>query len=147
ERGTLVHHLFERFYRAWHAAGRGAITPATLPDALAAFADLTREVLSRFPAADRALEEARLLGSIVGRGVAERVFELESDSGGEVVDRFVELDLRGRFNFPALSGISQREIEIRGKADRIDVFDTGGLRVVDYKLSLLPDVDTSVQLP
>jgi RecB family exonuclease len=147
ERGTLVHHLFERFYRAWHAAGRGAITPATLPDALSAFAELAREVLSRFPEADRALEEARLLGSIVGRGVAERVFELESDSGAEVVDRFVELDLRGRFNFPALSGISQREIEIRGKADRIDVFDTGGLRVVDYKLSRLPDVETSVQLP
>jgi RecB family exonuclease len=146
ERGTLVHALFEAFYREWRACGHGAITPATLPEAIAAFGRLTREKLAALPAADAALEEARLLGSIVARGMAERVFELESDAGGDIVDRLIEFPLEGPFSFPTLNGFSQREIAIRGKADRIDVFRTGELRVIDYKLSRLPDTEASIQI-
>jgi RecB family exonuclease len=146
ERGTLVHDLFERFYRSWQADGLGTITPATLPDAVARFAALTREALARLPEPDRALEETRLLGSIVGRGLAERVFELESDAGGRIVERLIEHPLAGAFTFPLLSGLRQRTVEIRGKADRIDVFEDGSLRVIDYKLGRLPDTDTSVQI-
>jgi RecB family exonuclease len=146
ERGTLVHDLFERFYRAWHAQGEGTITPATLPAAVALFASLTRQALSDLPEADRALEETRLLGSIVARGLAERVFELESDAGGRVTDRLLEFNLRGPFTFPQLLGIKQKTIEVRGKADRVDVFDDGSIRVIDYKLGRLPDVATSVQI-
>jgi RecB family exonuclease len=145
ERGTLVHDLFERFYKAWQADGRGTITPETLPDAVARFADLARRALARYPEADRALEETRLLGSIVARGLAERVFELECDAGGTIVDRLVEHPLNGPFQFPRLSGLLQVGIEIRGKADRIDVFDDGTLRVIDYKLGRLPD-PTSIQI-
>ena len=146
ERGTLVHELFERFYRAWQAEGHGTITPATLPDAVALFASLTREALAPLPEADRALEETRLLGSIVARGLAERVFELESDAGGRVVNRLIECDLRGPFPFPQLLGIKQKTIEVRGKADRVDVFDDGSLRVIDYKLGRLPDPEISIQI-
>ena len=140
ERGTLVHALFEQFYREWQAEGRGAISAATLPDALDRFARLTRSALASLPAADRALEETRLLGSIVARGLAERVFELEADAGGTVVDRLIEFDLRGPFVFPALGGLRQTTVEIRGKADRIDVFANGSIRVIDYKLGRVPDV-------
>ena len=146
ERGTLVHELFERFYRAWQAQGDGTITPSTLPNAIALFATLTRQALSHLPEADRALEETRLLGSIVARGLAERVFELESDAGGRVVDRLLEFDLRGPFSFPQQLGLKQKTIEVRGKADRVDVFHDGSLRVIDYKLGRLPDVATSVQI-
>jgi PD-(D/E)XK nuclease superfamily protein len=146
ERGTLVHELFERFYRAWQAQGHGTITPATLPDAVALFASLTREALAPLPEADRALEETRLLGSIVARGLAERVFELESDAGGRVVNRLIECDLRGPFTFPQLLGITEKTIEVRGKADRVDVFDDGSLRVIDYKLGRLPDPEISIQI-
>ena len=146
ERGTLVHELFERFYRTWHAQGEGTITPATLPRAVAVFATLTRQALAHLPEADRALEETRLLGSIVARGLAERVFELESDAGGRVVDRLLEFELRGPFTFPQLLGLKQKTVEVRGKADRVDVFDDGSLRVIDYKLGRLPDVTTSVQI-
>jgi len=146
ERGNLVHELFERFYRDWHADGQGAITEANLPDALARFARLTAEALSKYPEPDRVLEETRLLGSIVARGIAERVFELEADEGGAVTDRLVEFDLRGPFEFPLLGGMASKTIGIRGKADRIDIFDDGSLRVVDYKLSRLPDVKTSIQI-
>jgi len=144
ERGNLVHDLFERFYRAWNEEGRGTITPATLPEAIARFTDLTHQALARYPEADRALEETRLLGSIVAHGIAERVFELEADAGGDVVRRLLEFELKGPFTFQV--GFKSHRIEIRGKADRIDVFRDGTLRVVDYKLSKLPDLDSSVQI-
>jgi hypothetical protein len=98
------------------------------------------------PEADRVLERTRLLGSLVAPGIAERVFELEVDSAGQVARRLLESDLRGPFDFPQLGGLKQRTIEIAGKADRIDVLDDGSLRVVDYKLSRLPDKETSIQI-
>jgi RecB family exonuclease len=145
ERGTLLHELFERFHRAWQADGRGAITAATLPEAIARFSALTREALASLPAADRVLEETRLLGSIVGRGVAERVFELEVEAGRPVVDRHLEFELQGPFAFPLLNGLRHVRIAVRGKADRIDVYDDGSIGVVDYKLGRVPD-DHSVQV-
>ena len=146
ERGTIIHKLFEQFYKTWQAEGQGTITPATLPRAVELFGRLTREELAHMSAADRTLEETRLLGSIVGRGIAERVFELESDLGDKIVHRLLEIDLRGPFVFPQMGGFKQKTIEIRGKADRVDVFANGSLRVVDYKLSKLPDLDLAVQI-
>jgi ATP-dependent helicase/DNAse subunit B len=146
ERGILVHSLFERFFRDWHATGAAAITEDTLSEALGRFAALAKSALARLPAPDRALEEVRLLGSIVARGLAERVFELEIDSGARIVDRLLEVDLRGPFIFPRLNGLDRRTIQIRGKADRVDVLEGGGLRVIDYKLSKAPDPETSIQV-
>jgi len=146
ERGNLVHNLFEQFYRSWDARASGTITAANLPDAVALFAELTDTALARLPEADRVLERTRLLGSLVAPGVAERVFELEADKGGEIVRRLLESDLRGPFTFPLLGGLKTRVVEIRGKADRIDVFADGSLRVIDYKLSRLPDIKSSIQI-
>ena len=146
ERGNLVHNLFEQFYRSWDSRGAGTITAANLPDAVALFAELADEALARLPEADRVLERTRLLGSLVAPGVAERVFELEADKGGTIVRRHLESDLRGPFTFPLLAGLKTRVVEIRGKADRIDVFDDGSLRVIDYKLSRLPDLKSSIQI-
>jgi len=146
ERGMLVHHLFEQFFRDWDQDPGGSITAATLPEAIARFTALTETALARMPEADRVLERTRLLGSLVAPGIAERVFELEVDSAGQVARRLLESDLRGPFDFPQLGGLKQRTIEIAGKADRIDVLDDGSLRVVDYKLSRLPDKETSIQI-
>jgi RecB family exonuclease len=146
ERGMLIHQLFEQFFRDWETAPGGAITAATLPDALARFAALTESALARLPEADRALERTRLLGSLVAPGIADRVFELEVDAKGEVTRRLLESDLRGPFDFPQLGGLKTRTIEIAGKADRIDVFADRSIRVVDYKLSRLPDKETSIQI-
>ena len=87
-----------------------------------------------------------MLGSLVAPGVAERVFELEADEGGVIVKRLLEEELKGPFAFPQLGGLKTRTVEISGKADRIDVFDDGSLRVVDYKLSKLPDTRASIQI-
>lgn len=146
ERGILMHDLFERFYRAWDEGGNGTITPAKLPDAVAMFTEMARATCARLPDADRVLEETRLLGSLVARGVAERVFELEAEDSSEVVRRHLEAVLRGPFRFPILGGLDQRTIEINGKADRIDVFKDGSLRVVDYKLGRMPNLKSSIQI-
>lgn len=146
ERGTLLHGLFEDFYRAWGQAGQTTITPELLPEAVAMFGAVTRQVLSRLPEPDRALEGTRLLGSLVGLGVAERVFELEADSSVPVEARLLEWALTGPFVFPVHHGLARRTIDIRGKADRIDILADGTLRVVDYKLGRMPDVKTSIQI-
>jgi RecB family exonuclease len=146
ERGNLLHDLLERFYRDWQAAGHGAITPALLPEAVSQFAELARATLDRLPDADRALEHTRLLGSLVARGVAERVFELEAEADERVDYRLLEEPLKGTFVFPKHSGLAQTEIAINGKADRIDVLTDGRIRVIDYKLGRMPDLESSIQI-
>jgi RecB family exonuclease len=79
-------------------------------------------------------------------GVAERVFELEADSRTEIRERWLECELNGSFRFPTHHGFGERLIEIRGKADRIDILVDGTLAVVDYKLGRLPDVTSSIQI-
>lgn len=137
ERGTLLHRLFEDFYREWDAAGHGAITAANLPDAITEFERLAREALAMLPEADRAVETARLLGSIVMRGAAERVFLLEADHEGVVKRRWLEHQVNGTYEFPA-GFAPPKSIAIRGVADRIDEMSDGSLRLIDYKLSRPP---------
>lgn len=146
ERGTLLHDLFERFYREWQAAGYGRITPALLPDALSRFAALTTATLAMLPDADRVLEETRLLGSLVARSVAERVFELEAGLDQDVAVRLLEQPITGAFRFPRRSGLEQVTVEIRGKADRVDVLADGRLLVFDYKLGRMPALSSSIQV-
>jgi RecB family exonuclease len=146
ERGTLLHRMFEEFYRQWQRRGHGAITSALMPDAAALFTEIADAALSELPGPDAALERMRLLGSLASRGVAERVFEIEAASGSVVVERLLEMELAGAFRFPVRHGLAERDIQIRGKADRVDVLGDGSVRVVDYKLGRMPDLDTSVQV-
>ena len=141
QRGTLVH-VVRRVLpgvaanRPRHDRGRiaaGGAGSVRSPD---------RDALSNSQA-DRALEKR---GCWVHRSrTGRRVFELEADSGGGSSIGSLN-SLEGPFTFPRLHGLAQRVVEIRGKADRIDVFANGELRVVDYKLSKLPDRDTSIQI-
>lgn len=78
--------------------------------------------------------------------MADRVFALEVAAAAGVVERLIESELNGRFRFPVRGGLDERVIEIRGKTDRIDVLDDGTLRVIDYKLGRMPDLDSSVQI-
>lgn len=137
ERGTLLHSVFETFYRQWDAEGRGAITADSVPDAIAQFEALARAALATLPEPDRVLETARLMGSIVMRGAAERVFLLEADDDRQVERRFMEHQVNGTYDFPAGFAPAKR-ITIRGVADRIDQFTDGSLRLIDYKLSRPP---------
>jgi hypothetical protein len=97
ERGTFLHALFEHFYDRWQRLGHGAITNANMPDAQALFGALADEMLERLPAADRALERMRIIGSVVAPGVADRVFELEAAASDAVIARRLEVPIEGPF--------------------------------------------------
>lgn len=146
ERGTLLHAVFEDFYRAWQAEGRGAITVENLADAERGFAAAVERAIATLPDADRVLERLRLLGSVVAPGVADRVFEVEIAAGLPVRARLIEVDLAGTFRFPTRHGLAERDIAVRGKADRIDVLEDGAVRVIDYKLGRMPKLEASVQI-
>jgi RecB family exonuclease len=145
EQGQFLHEVFQEFFSVWHASGRRAITTVNVRDALALFERVTEEQLLSLAEADRALARTHLLGSAVAAGLAERAFAFELEQGGEVLDRLLEFELEGRFEFSSAGGT--RAIALRAKADRIDLMVDGTLRVIDYKLSRAPKQARALQLP
>jgi hypothetical protein len=122
------------------------VTSANMPEAQALFAVVADALLERLPEADRAVERLRIVGSVVASGVADRVFELEAATTETVVARRLEVPIEGPFIFPVRGGLASRIIDIKGKADRVDVLGDGSLRVIDYKLGRMPDLAASVQV-
>lgn len=144
-RGRLVHEVLQEFFAVWQQSGRGAITADTFDDAVAEFARVAERRLATLAEADRDLERARLLGSAVATGMAGRAFEFETGSDAAVVERLLEYPLDGEFEVQGASG--PRAVQIRGKADRIDLLSDGTLRVIDYKLGGAPKAGLAIQLP
>jgi RecB family exonuclease len=145
ERGQFLHDVFETFFREWQASGRQTITTSNVADAHALFARVAEERLATLPEADRALERTHLLGSAAAPGLAERAFSFEIEQGGAVIERLLEHALEGTFVFR--SGDAERQVQLRAKADRIDLMDDGRLRVIDYKLGKAPKPSRVLQLP
>jgi RecB family exonuclease len=145
ERGQLLHEVFEQFFAAWHREGRGAVTAANLPAALVRFEQIAEARLAQLSEADRALERTYLLGSAAAPGLAERAFAIEIEHGAGVVERLLEYALEGEFEFRGPDG--SRRINIRAKADRIDLLDDGTLRIIDYKSGRAPRTTRALQLP
>jgi RecB family exonuclease len=145
ERGQLLHEVFETFFAAWHREGRGAVTAANLPEALGRFEQIAEARLAQLSEADRALERTYLLGSAAAPGLAERAFAIEIEHGAGVVERLLEYALEGEFEFKGPDG--PRRINIRAKADRIDLLDDGTLRIIDYKSGRAPRTTRALQLP
>jgi CRISPR/Cas system-associated exonuclease Cas4 (RecB family) len=145
ERGQLLHGVFEAFYRAWHARGRSGVGTGDLEEALALFEDVAEEQLQALPEGDRALERTYLLGSAASPGLAERAFAVEIEQGIAVVERLLEYQFEGPFDFEGPD--ERRSVRVRGKVDRIDVLADGTLRVIDYKLGRAPKTARALQLP
>lgn len=145
ERGHFVHGVFETFFQSWQAAGHGTITIENVADALTMFEAVADRRLETLPEADRALERTHLLGSAAASGLAERAFAFEIEQGGAVVERLLEHVLEGPFVFAGPDGA--RTVQVRAKADRIDLMADGTLRIIDYKLSRAPKQARALQLP
>lgn len=145
ERGQFVHAVFETFFREWQASGQGTVTTANLPEAVALFQTIAERQLEKLPESDRALERTHLLGSAAAPGLAERAFAFEIEQGGAVIERLLEHELDGAFEFTGASGV--RSVRLRAKADRIDLMADGTIRIVDYKLSKAPKPSRALQLP
>lgn len=145
ERGMLLHEVFETFFATWQKRGRRAITADTLAEALEVFEHVAEDALADLPEADRALERTYLLGSAVAAGLAERAFTFEIEHDIDVVERLLEHPLEGEFELTGADG--PRKVQIRAKADRIDLLSDGTLRVIDYKLGRAPKTAKALQLP
>ena len=145
ERGHFIHGVFETFFHDWQAAGHRTITTANVAAALEMFELVANRRLETLPEADRALERTHLLGSAAASGLAERAFAFEIEQGGQVIERLLEHVLEGTFAFAGPDGA--RAVQIKAKADRIDLMADGTLRIIDYKLSRAPKAARALQLP
>jgi RecB family exonuclease len=146
ERGRFLHELFETFFHEWQGRGRGRITAADMSEARALFIEVCEPALASLSPAEAGLERARLLGSPVGSGIADRVFAMEAERGIEIRERLMEYELDGEFTFTGEDGAS-RQVRLRAKIDRVDVLADGTFRVIDYKTKYVPDRRIALQLP
>ena len=146
ERGRFLHELFETFFHEWQARGRGRITSREMGDARALFEAVAEPALRSLSPAEAALERARLFGSAVGSGIADRVFAMEAERGVEIRERLMEYELDGEFTFTGEDGAT-RAVRLRAKIDRVDVLGDGTFRLIDYKTRYVPDRRTALQLP
>jgi RecB family exonuclease len=143
--GQFVHNVFESFFVEWQASGRRAITAANLDQARALFTDVVDRALTDLPEGEAGLERTRLLGSSAAAGLGEAVFRMEAERSVPVIERLLEHELRGSFTISTSAG--SREVQLRGKADRVDLLDDGTFRLIDYKLGWPPDRNRALQLP
>lgn len=146
ERGRFLHELFETFFHEWQARGRSRITAALMAEARTLFEDIAGPALKSLPAAEAALERARLFGSAVGSGIVDRVFAMEAERGSGIRERLMEYELDGVYAFIGEDG-SPRDVRLRAKIDRIDILDDGTFRLIDYKTKYVPDRREALQLP
>ena len=145
-RGRFLHELFETFFHEWQARGRGRITAAHMTEARELFVEICEPALASLSPAEAGLERARLFGSAVGSGIADRVFAMEAERGIEIRERLMEYELDGEFAFTGEDGASRR-VRLRAKIDRVDVLADGTFRVIDYKTKYVPDRRIALQLP
>ena len=107
-------------------------------------AEIAEPLLARLPAADAALERARLFGSAISTGSVDVVFEREVASDARVLSRRLEHRLEGEF---CLGDPDGRRVPLKGVADRIDVLEGNRLRVIDYKTGSAPNPRRALQVP
>ena len=143
--GQFVHEVFERFFRVWQDAGHREITAANLAAARELFTKVVDKALEHVSEGEAPLERTRLLGSPAAAGLGDAVFRMEAERPVSVVTRLLEHTLAGSFVIRTESG--SRTVELRGKADRIDLLADGTFRLIDYKLGWPPDRGKALQLP
>jgi RecB family exonuclease len=85
-----------------------------------------------------------LFGSAISVGIVDVVLGLEASRQVEVVDRWLEYRLDGRFSLGSDDG---RTVPLRGVADRIDLLADRRLRVIDYKTGYPPQPKRALQVP
>src|SRR5262249_38665869 len=143
--GEFVHAVFEAFFVRWASGGRLTVTPDNLSDARAVFETVVDECLETLSETEAALERTRLLGSSAAAGLGEAVLRMEAERSVGVVARLLEHRLEGTFTIETESG--SRVVQLKGKADRIDLLEDGTFRLVDYKLGWPPNRARALQLP
>jgi RecB family exonuclease len=146
ERGQFLHEIFETFFHEWQQRGHARITPDRIDEARALFAEVCEPALGSLSPAEAGLERARLFGSAVAPGIADRVFAMEAERPVEIRRRFMEYELEGEFAFANKDG-KKRGVRLRAKIDRVDLLADGTFRLIDYKTKYVMDRKLALQLP
>ena len=107
------------------------------------FVEVAGPLLDGLPAADGALERARLFGSAITVGIIDTMLGLEASRPSPIRERWLEYRLEGEF---ALGGEGRR-VALKGIADRVDLLDGDRLRVIDYKSGSAPRPSRALQVP
>src|SRR6185295_9953682 len=129
----------------WQARGYRSITPDNLDTARDLFESTVDRLITALPPGEAGLERTRLLGSPAAAGLGEAVFRMEAERPVAVVERLLEHRLNGRFTITTANG--RRDVDLKGKADRIDLLEDGTFRLIDYKLGWPPKGKRVFQLP
>jgi RecB family exonuclease len=142
-RGKFLHEVFQKFFEAWDATGQTAITTDRVDVARKLFAEVVEPLLARLPDADAVLERARLFGSAIAVGIVDTVLGLEAARPASIQERWLEYGLEGKFSL----GVVNRQVMLKGVADRVDLLEGNRLRVIDYKSGSVPKPKRALQVP
>ncbi|GAB6878141.1 hypothetical protein JCM17823_04150 [Halorubrum gandharaense] len=163
--GTYVHDVLERFYREWHEAGHKGVTEATLGEAETALYTVADERLGEVDARETVFHDTWVAALFDGLDVPKNAYG-DADAAAGLFKRFLrsEVELAPRnatpTYFEAHVGVRPHESEtgnpgpeviaddpvpvpgtdvtLRGKIDRLDITDDGGLVGLDYKTGNTP---------
>lgn len=132
QRGSLLHEIFERFVQLY----RGAQDSIVGDDAAMALETLAQEVIERWREQEPPPSESVFATEVTELRRAARAFlQMERDAlrNGDQA-RWAEIEYGFGETSRATYRLSDgRTIALRGRADRIDRFADGTLRIVDYK--------------
>jgi RecB family exonuclease len=146
DRGILLHEILRQGFEQWDgfADRPRAITEENYQEALAVF---RRVAVRHLPPARRRLEMERLFGGRGQTGEIEWLLRQEM-AKPTLRRRLVEYAFQNHFQFPeGPEGERPWFVRIKGRADRVDVYDDGSVHVLDYKSGRPPDVKVSLQVP
>ena len=146
ERGILLHEILKQGFQQWDgfADRPRAITEENYQEALALF---RRVAVKQLPSERRHLEMERLFGGRGQTGEIEWLLRQEMAKPA-LRRRLVEYAFQNHFQFPeGPEGERPWFVRIKGRADRVDVYEDGSVHVLDYKSGRAPDVKVSLQVP
>jgi ATP-dependent helicase/nuclease subunit B len=135
QRGTLTHLVLERLYRFLSGRRVFPLTELTLPAALQAAEEITRETLDEYESSEPVGHP--LLWEYERETISASVRELLADEareGGGDVPTMFEPWFGGRTPDEAVTfDAGGRKLSFHGKIDRVDMTPDGGFVVIDYK--------------
>ena len=146
ERGRLLHEILHQGFAEWDSASSTprAVTVDNFDEAIKLFRRVAAE---RLPGPKRREELNRLFGSGGRPGAIEWILRRELSQPG-LRSRLVEYGFQAPIQLrEGPDGESPWFVQIKGRVDRADIDNEGGLHVYDYKTGRAPALATTLQVP
>ena len=146
ERGRIIHDILQAGFQEWDANENGprGITHENYDEALSVF---MKAALGRLPVENRHIELARLFGVPGVTGAIEWLLRLEMGRR-PLHKRLLEYGFKNPYRFEkGPNGESPWWVQVKGRADRVDIDPDGHLHVFDYKSGKSPEPKLTIQVP